>query len=243
MDEKQKLIELIRKAGQEETKFIATLTDDDRSAVGSSHSWAVKDQFAHIAAWVEVMSHRFMAASGEQEPPPAYDDLNDFNEQLFQRHRGKTWQEVLDYLDLANSQLLEQVHQVDEQNLVDAERYPWLGGRSLWKRTIHNGYYHPMGHIAALYHERGEETLGNQLMEAVTQELLDLDASTSWQGQTLYNLACFYALNGESEKSLENLAQAFSLAPDIIEWSQKDTDLESLWQDPRFLALVDRAGG
>lgn len=241
MVEKNKLLVLIGEAAQQEKMFIASLTDEDRSPVGTPNNWAIKDVFAHIAAWKDIMSQRFLAARGEQEPP-SYDDLDIFNAQLFERHREESWQEVQDYLEMANRQLLEQVRLVDEDDLLDAERFPWLNGRSLWKRAIHSGYYHPVGHIASLYHERGEKGVGSQLMEAVTRKLLDLEPSTSWHGQTLYNLACFYALNGEKSKSLENLERAFSLSPDIIEWSKQDADLESLWDDPRYQSLVDRSG-
>ena len=80
-------------------------------------------------------------------------------------------------------------------------------------------------------------------MDDVTRNSLTLDESTSWQGQALYNLACFYALSGEKDKSLENLSKAFSLRPDMIEWSKEDTDLASLWDEPAFLALADQSEG
>jgi hypothetical protein len=234
---KNKLLDLIGIAYKEEVDFVATLNDEDRSATGTSQNWAIKDVLAHSAAWKVMMSERFIAARGNHEPP-SYDDLDVLNEELFRRHRKKSWQEVEAFIEQANRQLLEQVRLVDEEVLVDPERYTWLKGRSLWKRTIHNGYFHPMGHVAFLYSERGDKEIGNQLMEEATRILLTLDESAAWQGQSLYNLACFYALSGEKSKALENLSQCFSLNPDIIEWSKQDTDLESLWDDPAYLALV-----
>lgn len=238
MNVKNELLNLIRKTYQQESNFIASLNEDDRTAIGSSQNWAIKDVLAHSATWKDMMSERIIAARDNQEPP-SYDDLDVFNEELFQRHREKSWQEVEDFMEQANRQLIEQVQLTDEEVLVDSDRYAWLKGRSLSKRTIHNGYYHPMGHIAFLYSERGDKEIGNQLMEEVTQTLLTLDESAAWQGQTIFNLACYYALSGEKSKALENLSQCFSLSPDIIEWSKQDTDLESLWEDPSYLALIE----
>jgi len=231
------LIELVQKSFRDELNFISRSDHEQLNAVGTKDHWASKDVIAHNAAWKVMMSEALIATMGNQEPP-SYDDLDAFNEEIFQRHQKKSWKEVKDFMEMTNLQLLEQIHLVDEEILLDPERYDWLKGRSLWKRTIHNGYFHPLGHIAFLYSERGDSELGNQLMEEITHTLLDLDESSPWQGQCLYNLACYYALSGEKEKSIENLSQAFSLSSDIIEWSQTDTDLESIWDDPGYRALV-----
>lgn len=240
VDVKNQLLEMIAEAYQEEVNFTAVLSEAEQTATGTSNEWAIKDVLAHSAAWKVMMSDMLHAAQTNQEPY-LYDDLDDHNEMLFQRHRGKSWQEILDFMDMAHRQLSERVQLLDADILVSPDAYPWLKGRALWRRTAHNGYFHPLGHIAFLYRERDEKDRGNQLMEEVTQRLLTLDDSAAWQGQSIYNLACFFALNGEKGKALENLHQCFSLSPGIIEWSRQDKDLESLWDDPAYLALIESA--
>ena len=44
-------------------------------------------------------------------------------------------------------------------------------------------------------------------------------------GQARYNLACFYALSGQTELALSELREALRLRPSLIEWSQQDPDL------------------
>ena len=55
---------------------------------------------------------------------------------------------------------------------------------------------------------------------------------------TLYNLACSYALMGESGRALECLKRANLRGMAIAEWAENDSDLASLHGDPRFQELM-----
>lgn len=57
---------------------------------------------------------------------------------------------------------------------------------------------------------------------------------------TLYNLACSYALMGESERALDCLERANLRGMSIAEWAENDSDFASLHGDPRFRALMQR---
>jgi tetratricopeptide (TPR) repeat protein len=56
---------------------------------------------------------------------------------------------------------------------------------------------------------------------------------------TLYNVACGYALLGESDHALECLERAGLNGMSIAEWAENDSDLASLHDDPRFHALME----
>lgn len=56
----------------------------------------------------------------------------------------------------------------------------------------------------------------------------------------LYNVACFYALQGDSERSIDLLEKAVELGWGDRAWIETDSDLASLKGDPRFEALLDR---
>ena len=54
---------------------------------------------------------------------------------------------------------------------------------------------------------------------------------------SLYNLACFEALAGRREAALEHLCAAYELEPETVRgWAAKDSDLDSLRDDPSFPA-------
>ncbi len=54
----------------------------------------------------------------------------------------------------------------------------------------------------------------------------------------VYNLACCEALSGQREEALEHLRRAVELDPKIASHARSDTDLESIRDDPRFVAAV-----
>jgi len=55
-----------------------------------------------------------------------------------------------------------------------------------------------------------------------------------------YNAACFYALQGDIDRSLELLARAVELGWGNRDWLETDSDLDSLRADHRFVALLKR---
>ncbi len=56
---------------------------------------------------------------------------------------------------------------------------------------------------------------------------------------TLYNLACSFALLGENDRALECLERANLRGMSIAEWAENDSDLASLHEDSRFQELME----
>ena len=54
----------------------------------------------------------------------------------------------------------------------------------------------------------------------------------------LYNGACFYARQGDKDRSLELLARAVEVGWGNRDWLETDSDMDSLREDPRFIALL-----
>ena len=54
----------------------------------------------------------------------------------------------------------------------------------------------------------------------------------------LYNGACFYAVQGDSDRAFELLEQALKLGWGDRAWMEHDSELESLHDNPRFQALL-----
>lgn len=240
MEKKNQLLDLLEKSHENELRFIAGLSEEERAMSGTAQEWGIKDEIAHIAAWIAITQERFRAFMSDGRPP-GYDDLDAFNDELFQRHKGDSWQQVQDFHERAYQELLEQVRLIAEEDLLDGQRYDWLAGRSLWRRTIHTGYFHPQGHIALYLSNHGDNEGGNQQMEELTNTMLTLDESPQWQGQSIYNLGCFFAQTGEKERAIENLGRAFSYDQDLIEWAKTDTDLDNIRDEPGYLALISES--
>lgn len=56
----------------------------------------------------------------------------------------------------------------------------------------------------------------------------------------LYNGACFYAVQGDSDRAIGLLEEALRLGWGDRAWMEHDSELESLHEDPRFQALLAR---
>jgi tetratricopeptide (TPR) repeat protein len=112
------------------------------------------------------------------------------------------------------------------------------GSLPLWQNVAFTGGYHPMHHLADIYLERGDFQSAQAVQERVAEGLAALDDSDAWQGPRQYNLACFYALHDKPERALALLKIAFKRAPNLMEWSKQDSDLDSLRELPEFQALI-----
>jgi non-specific serine/threonine protein kinase len=56
--------------------------------------------------------------------------------------------------------------------------------------------------------------------------------------QVLYNVGCVYALQGRPDQAIDCLAATIAHGGWWRTWMRNDSDLASLWDDPRFQALV-----
>ncbi len=54
-----------------------------------------------------------------------------------------------------------------------------------------------------------------------------------------YNVACLFAVAGQGDRALELLEQAVAAGFGNREWLERDPDLESIRDDPRFEALLE----
>lgn len=68
-----------------------------------------------------------------------------------------------------------------------------------------------------------------------------VELRAGFPSNAVYNIACCYALLGEKEQALKWLERAFDMGFRFLEDSQKDTDLQSLHDDPRFQRIVGLA--
>jgi predicted Zn-dependent protease len=84
---------------------------------------------------------------------------------------------------------------------------------------------------------RGQGGYATKLQEEAAALLAELSENSSWQGIIRYNLACHYALIGETDRAIEGLREALLLNPELTEWSKQDSDLASIRDAPGYQAL------
>jgi hypothetical protein len=233
MEIKPKVIHLLEQALAEAKTLLDRLPEEARVAQGKLDHWAPKDAIAHIADWNDRLAAN-MAAVARGESPVTYDNFLEVNDQGFLAHRDEPWTAVLEWAAVANQHLVQQVQERSEDDLHSTGG--WTGEQPLWRRIVGTGYIHAIQmHLSPLYQERGEEAHAEALQKEAARQLDGLDEDASWRGTVRYNLACYYALAGRKE--IAKLGEALALNPRLREWSQQDSDLDCLREEPGYLAL------
>jgi tetratricopeptide (TPR) repeat protein len=235
---KNAVLELIRKSGSDLQALLDTLTDKERCESGSYEKWSVKDQIGHIESWKERMTDNIVAIM-EGRSPFRSEDFERTNREIFEKHHGRPWEELLEWTQEVEERLLQAVQALSEEDLMSGDFFPWQDGRELWRQIIGNSYMHPITHIEQVYIQRGEVERATALQEEAFQLLSPLDQNPGWQGTLIYNLACHYSLCGEKTKAIEGVRQALQLNPELVDWSKQDPDLDLIREESGFQALYE----
>ena len=236
MDLKATLTRLFNQTDLAEQEYIDCLTPVERQDCGKLDCWAPKETLAHMAIWPERLAKNINAAlhGGELQH---YDNYLELNDQDFEADRLRSWDGCLQNAVNSRATLRELFDTMSEDDLRRLDVLPWQEGRPLWKLFVGNIVDHRVSHLCMLYNVRGDREKAMHLQEQTSQALAGLDPDPLWQGNVRYNLACVYALSGLKDKALPVLEEAFELNPALLDWSKQDSDLNSLRQEPAFLAL------
>ncbi len=129
------------------------------------------------------------------------------------------------------------VERLEESELEGFKALGWGEDTPVWRSIADTTCIHPLVHLSENTVERGDARHAVQLQKNALPVLAEIDDSPQWRGNLVYNLACQYALAGDSLNAIIQLGEALRQRPDLAEWSQQDSDLESLRSHPAYQAL------
>ncbi len=218
---------LLQKAHHDLTVLWEALPSDERTQMGQPDRWAAKDLLAHLVGW-NKRTNRRMAGLPADESPNAPKELHEINAALFEANRERSWEDLLEEDRLVFDEMVHRFEAISEEDLMQPGRLTWAGSRPAWMAILLNAHWHPYHHLSMYLIQRGQLERATEIQEESTRGLIAMDAGDRHKGTSLYNLACFYALTGRPREALSNLKHALPLAPDLIEWSKEDSDLDSL---------------
>jgi hypothetical protein len=97
---KDKLVADIQLERQRLEESLAELSEDQMLVPGVLDDWTVKDLLAHITVWEQRMISWVAQTVRDEVPemlPPGmtWDDLDEWNEQTYQKHRLRPLEEVM----------------------------------------------------------------------------------------------------------------------------------------------------
>lgn len=236
------VLELLREAREQEQTTAASLGTAERQAIGTWEQWSAKDTFSQIAFWKRLQTGKLRTAL-RGEPLPVWntsDVVDPLNREHYAQWQQRPWDEIAAEAEGAYEELAAQVRAMTEAELTDDRP----DGGALWPETLGNGIWYPYTELIRLARRRGD-TAGEARVvaariagnERVLAALRASGAGAFPIANHAYNLACYCALAGDSERAITLLGEAFTLRRGLMTLGLRDSDLDSLRGLPAFQAL------
>ena len=233
VDLKTRLIQLLDLGCSFQQQFLTDLDPATRGAKGTWENWSVKDELAHTIAW-QLNSLARIAALQHAEPVPDFSDYHTINRSIYNTNHDRKLADIVADGDRAYADFVALVRSSSEDDLTYPLSFSGKESSTLQAEIISNGLEHPVLHYTDYYRRHGDLPKAMQIYEASVAAVADWPEH---YGVARYNLACFYALNGQEDQAIAALAEALRLRPDLVEWSKQDADLTSLRDRAAYQAL------
>ena len=141
MNMKEHILAAMREQFARWEELLERTSDEQISIPLSPSSWSSKDVISHLWVWQQRSIARVEAACSNREPrypewvpgldPASGGDTEQTNAWIYETYKEKPWPAVRQ--DWMNGYLkfLEAGEGMDERDLLDSDKYAWLGGYSL----------------------------------------------------------------------------------------------------------------
>lgn len=234
---KPRLLELIEVARANKRAFIDGLSAAERDEVAPPGQWTARDYITHVTFWEEQRAIRVAAQLRGEEPPPALGEDDEVNARVQAQYQDRSWADLEAEVARVYAVLTDLIRGADAATLTDPGLHSSLQHRPAWLGLADNVLDHPAIHYADYYLAQGDLPRATRVRQATVATLARLLPDTPAYTYALYNLGCFYALTGQADQAIAALGESLARAPDLTEWSQQDSDLDSLRDLPAFQAL------
>lgn len=151
---KQTLLNEIERAHQDMTRWLAALSDDEKTAPILNEGWSVKDSLAHLIAW-EKMTLDWLARSLQGEQVKRFVEgyqydteaereavMEKLNTHLYEQNKNRPLQEVMQDFRATHRAMFDFVAQMNENDIFDPQRFAWRNGSPAFDMLAGNTYEH-----------------------------------------------------------------------------------------------------
>lgn len=95
--------------------------------------FSIKDVLAHLAEWESFMPGWVEASRrGENIAEPNWKETDILNEQIYQKHKDKSLDEVLAFFRDTHQHFMAMAEAMPEDEMLTPARYTFLGGGAIW---------------------------------------------------------------------------------------------------------------
>jgi hypothetical protein len=141
MNAKQQVLNMLKTEFNRWDAVLSGLNEEQVIATQLDSGLTIKDEIAHLWAWQQRTSARTEAAATGREPGmPKWpeelnvesdDDVDQVNAWIYETNRAKTWEQVYGDWRSQYLRIIQLAEQIDEEDLLDPKRYPWLSGKTM----------------------------------------------------------------------------------------------------------------
>jgi uncharacterized protein (TIGR03083 family) len=115
---------------------LAALTPQQMVVPGAIADWSVKDVLAHLAEWEQLLLVWYQAGLRGEIPPipaPGYSwaQMDDLNQEIYEKYRDLSLDEVQAYFRASHRQVLEAVQTMTEDELFTPGKFAWTKQNAL----------------------------------------------------------------------------------------------------------------
>lgn len=135
-----KLCENLSSVEEEFTKVIDCFNAKVRDQKIAGGSWSVKDILAHIVGWEDEVVKLFKAFLVNPDVDDTYDS-DSFNESSVSSRKNKTWNEIMEELNLVQEELSTFISTLSQKDIDAEDRF------SEWVEVLIDHYKHHTGQL------------------------------------------------------------------------------------------------
>ena len=222
----------VRQALESERELEREFAAEAGKSETSPKGWPAALVMFHLCMWRERLRDALanVRDGRPHTPPPA--NVDELNDAELASGLGVSLSDIAERADT----LMEALIQLSEQ--VGDRDFKWNMANTTTDALLRNSYIHPRLHIVEYLKENGDAARADQINEDAASEMREFAAPPLALGAVLYNLACTRVAQDRIDEALELLVEAFPMRPDLKEAAPKDSDLESLHDNPGFKALT-----
>jgi len=153
--DKVTLLDRIQSSYAELEKVFAPLDEAQMTTRGPDEGWSIKDILAHIMAWHRRLLDRMGAIGRNEEPLFGFAgvtdaDIDRLNAQFYEENKARPLNEVLSNLRASYGQVVESVRAMTDEDLMEPQRFAWMGGDPFWKLVAGDTYDHYQEHMESI---------------------------------------------------------------------------------------------
>ncbi len=133
---KQQLITAMKTEHDALEKALEALSKEQITAVNRATKWSIKDVLAHLTEWEQMCLSWYKAGvRGKTPAVPAegfnWAQLPALNKRIYEKHHGRSREEILKRFRAAYRQILKTVQSIREEVIFTPGRFAWTNKHSI----------------------------------------------------------------------------------------------------------------